>query len=58
MPEIAVKVVPLFVEWNRPLSELTHTSPVTLGWTTILTGAVEPPRVEMAVNDFPILVDR
>jgi len=57
-PEICVKVVPLLVEWNNPTSELTHTSPLTVGLTTIFTGAVEPPRVEMAVKVFPILVDR
>lgn len=38
IPEIAVKEVPLFVEWNRPLSVETQTSPVTEGFTAMSKG--------------------
>jgi hypothetical protein len=44
-PEIAVKPVPAFVVWKRPLSDETHTSPVIDGFTTTLTGDVMGPRV-------------
>jgi len=58
-PDIAVKELPEFVEWNNPASLETQTSPVALRLTTILTGEVEEPRLpEVAAKLEPVLVDR
>lgn len=53
MPEIAENVAPVSVEWNRPLSVETQTSPVTAGLTTILTGAVDEPSVPFTLKVDP-----
>lgn len=58
MPEIAVNVVPEFTEWNRPASVDTQTSPVMLGLTTTLKGAVEDPSEPLAAKVTPPFVDR
>lgn len=56
-PEIAVKVEPVLVEWKRPWSEETQISPVTVGFTTIFTGAVEAPKVLVTAKVFPPLTE-
>jgi len=58
MPLIVENEVPEFVEWKRPLSVETHTSPVKPGLTTTLTGEVEEPRLPFAANVFPPSVDK
>jgi len=58
MPGIAVNEDPKFVEWNKPVSVDTHTSPLTVGLTITLKGAVEEPRVDFVVNVCPPFVDR
>ena len=55
---MVVNVVPEFVEWKRPLSVETQTSPVMLGWTAIFTGEVDEPRVPTAVKVLPMVVER
>lgn len=57
-PLMAEKDAPLFVEWKRPLSVETHTSPVTVGCTTIFRGLVEEPKVPCAVKVAPVSLDR
>ena len=54
-PEIWVKVLPKFVEWNSPTSVVTQTSPATVGWTRILLTAVADPRVTDFVKLVPEL---
>ena len=49
-PEMAVKLAPLSVEWNKPLSVETQTSPVTFGLTMTRKGDVDEPR-EPAVEN-------
>jgi hypothetical protein len=55
---IAVNTAPKFVEWKRPLSVETQTSPVTLGLTTILTGEVDELRLPTTAKLFAPSVDR
>ena len=55
---IEVKLAPELVEWKRPLSVETHTSPVTSGFTTILTGEYDDPRVPTGANVCAPSVDK
>ena len=57
-PDRAVKEEPEFVEWKIPVLVDTQTSPVILGWTTILLGVAVEPSVAVEANVFPPSVER
>jgi len=58
IPGIAVNEVPKLVEWNKPVSVETHTSPLTWGLTMTLAGTLEEPRADFTANVFPPSVER
>ena len=53
-----MKEEPEFVEWKIPVLVDTQTSPVILGWTTILLGVAVEPSVAVEANVFPPSVER
>ena len=50
---MALKVAPKLVEWKRPMSVETQTSPATVGWTAILYGEEELTRFPPLENVLP-----